>query len=145
MTEYLDVQNVVDGAYQTSVSLNEQNNDINAFFAKKKPQRQKNGLLFKFDSSTHTMSFNTYLKDHRYSSLNLMVILNFPFQIAKFRYFFSFILFNECELSTLQDNKDAKPLTKLVCKSDPKNITLIFRPITQFIDEVENVLGIDAR
>lgn len=73
MTEYLDVQNLVDGPFQTSVSLNEQNSDINAYFAKKRPQRQKNGLLFKFDSSSHTMSFNNYLKDHRYNSLSLSV------------------------------------------------------------------------
>lgn len=74
LTEYLDVQNVVDDSqFQTTVSLNEQTTDINVYFAKKKPQRQKNGLLFKFDPSAHTMSLNNYLKDHRYSSLNLVV------------------------------------------------------------------------
>lgn len=64
---------MIDGPFQTPVSLNEQNNDINAYFARKKPQRPKNGVLFKFDSSAHNMSFNNYLKDHRYSSLNLTV------------------------------------------------------------------------
>lgn len=73
MTEYLDFQNVVDGPYKASVSLNEQTVDINAYFAKKRPQRQKNELRFKFDTSTHTMSFNTLLKDHRYSSISLAV------------------------------------------------------------------------
>ena len=73
LTEYLDVQNTVDGPFQASVTLNEQTNDINVYFAKKRPQRQKNELLFKFDTATHTMSLNTYLKDHRYSSLSLTV------------------------------------------------------------------------
>ncbi|OXU21806.1 hypothetical protein TSAR_005060 [Trichomalopsis sarcophagae] len=111
LTEYLDVQNLVDGPFQTSVSLNEQTSDINAYFAKKRPQRQKNGLLFKFDSSSHTMSLN-YLKDHRYSSLSL------------------------------SDSKQGKASKILVCKPDPKNITLIFKPIMQFIDDVEQALGI---
>ncbi|KAL7287624.1 hypothetical protein TKK_0018269 [Trichogramma kaykai] len=114
LAEYLDIQNVVDGPYQSSVTLNEQANDVNAYFARRKPQRQKNGLLFKFDSSTHSMSLNNYLKDHRYSSLSLM------------------------------DKRESRPINRLVCKSDPKNITLIFRPISQFIDEVERVLGFNA-
>ncbi|KAJ8682074.1 hypothetical protein QAD02_017866 [Eretmocerus hayati] len=114
LTEYLDVQNVVDGPQQSSVTLNEQSVDINSYFARKRPQRQKNTLLFKFDTSTHTMSFNTYLKDHRYSSLSLM------------------------------DHRDLGSSKKLVCKPDPKNVTLIFRPIMQFIDEVEKALGITA-
>ncbi|XP_011498011.1 PREDICTED: exocyst complex component 4 [Ceratosolen solmsi marchali] len=112
LTEYLDVQNMVDGPFQSSVSLNEQTNDINVYFAKKRPQRPKNGLLFKFDSSTHTMSFNNYLKDHSYSSL------------------------------TSAENKQSKSNKKLVCKPDPKNITLIFRPIMQFIDEIERAMGV---
>lgn len=39
--------------------------DISAFFSKKKPQRQKKSLLFKFDSSSHAMSINNYLKERR--------------------------------------------------------------------------------
>jgi hypothetical protein len=65
---------MVDEPFQTPVSLSEQTNDINIYFAKKRPQRQKNGVLFKFDSSVHTISFNNYLKDHRYSSLNSSVV-----------------------------------------------------------------------
>ncbi|XP_014206548.1 exocyst complex component 4 [Copidosoma floridanum] len=114
LTEYLDVQNVVDGSFQATLSLNEQTNDINMYFAKKKPQRQKNGLLFKFDSSTHAISLNNYLKDHRYSSL------------------------------TFTDNKQLKSKKNLVCKPDPNNITLIFRPIMQFIEDVERALGIPS-
>lgn len=32
----------------------------------------------------------------------------------------------------------------LVCEPDPKNITLIFRPMIQFIDEIEKALGCTA-
>lgn len=73
LTEYLDIQNLVDKPYESAVTLNEQTNDINIYFAKKRPQRQRTGLLFKFESTSHSRSLNTYLKDHRYSSLSLSV------------------------------------------------------------------------
>lgn len=44
----------------------------------------------------------------------------------------------------LQDTRQSKSSNKLVCKPDPKNITLVFRPLMQFIDEVERALGVAA-
>lgn len=72
LTEYLDVQDLVDKPFQSSVSLNDQANDINMYF-KKKSSRPKVGSFFKFESTAHSMTLNTYLKDHRYSSLSLSV------------------------------------------------------------------------
>lgn len=75
LTEYLDVQNMVEDSLQApnSNSLNEQTMDINGYFAKRKQTRQKNGSLFKFESSTHPAFMNSYLKEHRYSNLTLTV------------------------------------------------------------------------
>lgn len=77
LTEYLDVENMVEDSLQApnSNSLNEQTMDINGYFAKRKPPRQKTGSLFKFESSTHPAFMNSYLKEHKYSNLTLTVSL----------------------------------------------------------------------
>ncbi|KAH0550385.1 exocyst complex component 4 [Cotesia glomerata] len=111
LTEYLDIQNVVDRPFQPT-NFSESSVDINAYFAKRKPQRQKNGSLFKFDFSLHPKTLNTYLKDQKLSNA-------------------SFI-----------DNASLKISKRLVCEPDPKNITFIFRPMMQFIEEIERALEI---
>ncbi|XP_008550620.1 exocyst complex component 4 [Microplitis demolitor] len=111
LTEYLDIQNVVDRPFQ-STNFSEATIDINTYFAKRKPQRQKNGALFKFDFSLHPKTLNTYLKDHKVNNFSLT------------------------------DNVSAKISKRLVCEPDPKNITFIFRPMMQFIEEIERALEI---
>lgn len=113
LTEYLDVENMVEDSLQApnSNSLNEQTMDINGYFAKRKPPRQKTGSLFKFESSTHPAFMNSYLKEHKYSNL------------------------------TLTENTHSVDEKRLVCEPDPKNVTLIFRPMMHFIEEIEQALG----
>ncbi|XP_015592198.1 exocyst complex component 4 isoform X2 [Cephus cinctus] len=115
LTDYLDIQNMVDDPFQTPATLNEPTSDINTFFARRKPQRQKNSFLFKFDSSSHPMALNNYLKEHCYSSF------------------------------TLSKNGQATGDKKLVCEPDPKNITFIFRPMMEFIEEIERALGCSSK
>lgn len=67
---------MMDGPYQSTATLNEQTVDMNVYFAKKKPQKQKNNSLFKFESSSHPTTLNSYLKEHRYSSFALTVTKN---------------------------------------------------------------------
>ncbi|XP_046430735.1 exocyst complex component 4 isoform X1 [Neodiprion virginianus] len=114
LTEYLDIQNMGDDPFQTPTSLREPASDINTYFARRKPQRQKNGSLFKFDSSSHTMTLNSYLKEHRYS--------NFV-------------------LSDASQSFGAIKEKRLVCEPDPQNITVVFRPMMKFIEEIEQALG----
>ncbi|XP_043286055.1 exocyst complex component 4 isoform X2 [Venturia canescens] len=110
LTEYLDIQNMIDGPFHSTTVLNEPTSDINTYFARRKPQRQKTGRLFKFDSSTHPKALNSYLKEHRYSNFSLV------------------------------ENGQTVGDKKLVCEPDPKNITFIFRPMMQFIEEIERAL-----
>ncbi|KAK0167148.1 hypothetical protein PV327_004582 [Microctonus hyperodae] len=110
LTEYLDIQNMVDRPFQSSTTLTEAAVDINTYFAKRKPPRQKNGILFKFDSSSHPPTLNSYLKDQRYNN------------------------------PTLTNSGHGRDTRRLVCEPDPKNITFIFRPMMQFIDEIERAL-----
>ncbi|XP_012254294.2 exocyst complex component 4 isoform X2 [Athalia rosae] len=114
LTQYLDIQNMGDDPFQTPTTLREPASDINTYFARRKQQRQKNGSLFKFDSSSHAMTLNNYLKDHRYSSLGL---------------------------AETSQTLDAIKEKKLVCEPDPQNITLIFRPMMKFIEEIEQALN----
>ncbi|XP_012280945.1 exocyst complex component 4 [Orussus abietinus] len=111
LTEYLDIQNMVDDPFQSSSTLVEPTSDINAFFAKRKPQRQKTSLLFKFDSSSHPKTLNSYLQEHRYSSF------------------------------ALTENGHSIASKKLVCEPDPNNIIVVFKPMMQFIEDTERVLG----
>ncbi|XP_033211207.1 exocyst complex component 4 isoform X2 [Belonocnema kinseyi] len=111
LTDYLDIQNMVEDPLQAPSTLSEQTIDINGFFARRKPQRQKSGSLFKFESSAYPATMNSYLNEHKYSSLALV------------------------------ENGQSSADKKLVCEPDPKNITLIFRPIMHFIEEIEQTLG----
>ncbi|XP_034951253.1 exocyst complex component 4 [Chelonus insularis] len=110
LTEYLDIQNMVDKPFQ-SAAFNEATVDINTYFAKKKPQRSKNSTLFKFDFTSHSKTLNSYLKDQKFNNLNLA-----------------------------DNNHVPKNIGKLVCQPDPKNITFIFCPMMQFIEEIERAL-----
>ncbi|XP_015108792.1 exocyst complex component 4 [Diachasma alloeum] len=107
LTDFLDIQNMLEGPFQSS-ALTEGTVDINTYFSKKKPQKPLRGSLFKFESSSHPKTLNNYLKDQRYSNLA-----------------------RESNLSSQR---------RLVCEPDPKNITIIFRPMMQFIEEIERAL-----
>ncbi|KAF7995170.1 hypothetical protein HCN44_004642 [Aphidius gifuensis] len=99
ISNYLDIQDIIDRPYEISTNLDNPTIDINGFFTKRKQQRQKNGLLFKFESSTHS-----YSKDQR---------------------------------NNIKDYEK-----KLIYEANPKNITIIFRPIMKFVNEIECQINI---
>lgn len=113
LIEHLDIENAASG--QHAAAFDESSVDIASYFAKKKPVRPKKSL-FKFDSSSHAISFNSYLSEQHamYASEEALHSLNEALHVD---------------------------MKVLVCKPDAKNITVIFNHLMRFVDEMEQRMG----
>ncbi|KAK3603022.1 hypothetical protein CHS0354_037770 [Potamilus streckersoni] len=109
LSEYLDVQNTEKSRHHAPASFDEPNVDIGLYFSKKKQQKNKKLSLFRFDASIHALSTNSYVEDTRQ--------------------------FSHSEL--FGDSTVGMPKHQLVCKPSVDNIKAIFKPLQNFIMEIE--------
>ncbi|KAK3729276.1 hypothetical protein QZH41_008516, partial [Actinostola sp. cb2023] len=122
LNDYLDVQSLV-SSQQSSATFSESDSDISAFFVPRRRGVSKSEVktpLFRFEGSSSAISMNTYIRERR----------------------------QECMagtgLSALDDGygeqlHNTKP--ELLCRPDPRNITVVFCPVMSFVNEVENVIS----
>ncbi|XP_031568751.1 exocyst complex component 4-like isoform X1 [Actinia tenebrosa] len=121
--DYLDVENIV-SSKQTSATFSDSDSDISVFFLPRRRGASRNELrtpLFRFECSSSAISMNTYIRERR----------------------------QECMagtgVSAMDDGygeqlHNTKP--ELVCRPDPRNITVVFSPIMEFVKEIEQVISV---
>uniref|UniRef100_UPI00358E8F40 exocyst complex component 4 n=1 Tax=Myxine glutinosa TaxID=7769 RepID=UPI00358E8F40 len=116
LSDYLDVKNVRASGSEATAQLAypSSSEDISAYFARKRPSRQR-PPLFKFESSSHAMSMSTYLREQRQELYSRSGELR----------------------GGADDTLMEGGTVQFVCKPRPRNITLIFRPLTRFMREIE--------
>ncbi|RMX41243.1 hypothetical protein pdam_00012384 [Pocillopora damicornis] len=120
--DYLDVQNTA--TQQTSVSFTESSSDVAAFFSLRRRGPLKSDErtpLYRFEGSSSAISMNTYIRERR----------------------------QECMAGTANEDDDdtygvplhnTKP--QLLCKPNPRNITVVFCPLMSFVGEIESAIKI---
>ncbi|XP_077565639.1 exocyst complex component 4 [Stigmatopora nigra] len=119
LMEYLDVKNsrsTTESSAQLSYAST--GSEFAAFFAKKRPQRAKQSL-FKFESSSHAISMNAYLREQRRELYSKSGELQ----------------------GGADDNLMEGGEMKFLCKPGARNITVIFQPLLRFIQEIEMNMG----
>ncbi|XP_041368480.1 exocyst complex component 4-like isoform X2 [Gigantopelta aegis] len=109
--EYLDVKNTLSSRQQAPSGFDEPSMDIGMYFSKKRLPRPKKISLFRFDASLHALSTNSYNDNSR-------------------RY-------DRTELFGGKGLLGGLGKHQLVCKPDANNITLIYKPLRTFIQEIE--------
>lgn len=115
--EYLDIHNTASARIATpAFSEATSASDIAAFFDRKRPFKPKKFALFRFDSSSHAMSMNAYYQEQK--------------EAMK-------------EKSEFSDDLDLGQQL-FVCPPHSNNITVIFKPMMSFINEIEQLLGLDS-
>ncbi|XP_023226953.1 exocyst complex component 4-like [Centruroides sculpturatus] len=114
--QYLDIQNTTTNRQQAPPAFSEVTaaSDISSFYAKKRSVKPKTFSLFRFDSSSHAISMNTYLQEQK--------------EAMK-------------EKGEMQDMIDVGQ--QFVCQPSTTNITTIFRPLMKFIGEIEQALALE--
>lgn len=114
--QYLDIQNTTSNRQQAPPAFSEVTaaSDISSFYSKKRNIKAKTFSLFRFDSSSHAISMNTYLQEQK--------------EALK-------------EKGEMQDTIDVGQ--QFVCQPSTINITTIFRPLMKFIGEIEQALALE--
>ncbi|XP_065289302.1 exocyst complex component 4 isoform X2 [Dermacentor albipictus] len=89
-------------------------NDIASYFTRRRNVKQKKFALFRFDCSSHAISMNTYLKEKKEE------------------------MKDKCDYVEVADSHQ-----QLVCVPTSKNITYIFKPLMNFITDIEAALKLE--
>lgn len=89
-------------------------NDIASYFTRRRNVKQKKFALFRFDCSSHAISMNTYLKEKKEE------------------------MKDKCDYIEVPDSHQ-----QLVCVPTSKNITYIFKPLMNFITDIEAELKLE--
>lgn len=119
LSDYLDIRNSAGSQPLQSASLDDTNVDIASYFLKKRPTRLKKFPLFRFDSSSHAISMNSYLREQRQEYYGSGDILNG------------------------RENVDGAPGKILyVCRLCASNITVIYIPLQNFLCEIETAMKV---
>ena len=114
--DYLDADNAAATTQQISGLGFAESGSLSTYFSRKKNARQRMAKLFRFDGSSHAISMNNYLREQRAQRRSHSMDGN----------------------NSLLDHVLS---TQKVCKPDPRNITLLFGPLKQFIREIEDSLN----
>jgi len=113
LTDYLDIQNTMSEAHQVPSTFSEQSSNISSYFARRRQtSRSRRTPLFKFENSSHALTMTSLMKEQ-------------PSSVTGFK--------------RLGDTSQREKV--LVCQPDPNNITLIFVPLSKFLEEIEQVMG----
>ncbi|GAB6023182.1 Exocyst complex component 4 [Chamberlinius hualienensis] len=115
LSEYLDVENTQATTKRPPSSYVDTNLDVASYFARKRPAKPKKFSLFKFESSSNAIVRNTYLKEQQ-----------------------SIFITENLSNSTEKVGEASEKL--LVCKPSSRNILVIYKPLINFIGEMEFVL-----
>ncbi|XP_022257470.1 exocyst complex component 4-like [Limulus polyphemus] len=116
--EYLDIHNTTSTPQNPPPAFTEATatSGMASYFAKRRNIKPKKFALFRFDRSSHAISMNTYLQEQ-----------------------------NE---AIKEKNDPCRALDSgqqiLVCQPTTKNITVIFKPLSKFIVEIENALELKS-
>ncbi|CAH3034604.1 unnamed protein product [Porites lobata] len=115
--DYLDVQNTA--TQQGPVTFSESSSDVAEFFTLRRRGLLKSDErtpLYRFEGSSSAISMNTYIRERR----------------------------QECMAGTANEDDDdtyGEPLhntkPQLLCKPNPRNITVVFIPLMTFVGEIE--------
>lgn len=117
LSDYLDIENSAATQRPTSTFV-DTHADVALHFARRRPIKPKRLSFFKFESSSHSISLNNYLKEQQ-------------------------AVFGSDDMLTAT-NKAGEVIEKLfVCQPLPRNIMVIFIPLMKFIKDIESALGYD--
>ncbi|XP_032229704.1 exocyst complex component 4 isoform X2 [Nematostella vectensis] len=124
LNDYLDVQDLVT-PQQSKATFSESDSDISAFFLPRRRGASRTDSkvhLFRFEGSSSAISMNAYIRERR----------------------------QECMAGTGNVSMDdgygealhnTKP--QLLCRPDPRNITVVFCPVMEFVKEIEAVITME--
>ncbi|XP_033126512.1 exocyst complex component 4-like isoform X2 [Anneissia japonica] len=116
LSSYLDMKNAtVDN--QVADTFSENTTDIGMFFAKRKMMRPKRQVLFRFESSSHAISMNNYMREQK-------------------REFYG-------ADGNVKVEEDCEQM-QMVCKPSVKNVIQVYRPLSQFIHDIEAAMNLDS-
>ncbi|XP_071949291.1 exocyst complex component 4-like [Antedon mediterranea] len=116
LSSYLDMKNATVETQADTFSENT-SSDIGAFFAKRKMLRPKRQVLFLFESSSHAISMNNYMREQKREFYGADGNLKVE---------------EECEQM------------QMVCKPSVKNVIQVYRPLSQFIHDIEGAMNLDS-
>lgn len=116
--EYLDIHNTTSSPQNPPPAFTEATatSGIASYFAKRRNVKPKKFALFRFDRSSHAISMNTYLQEQN----EAIKEKNDP-------------------CGALDSGQQI-----LVCQPTTKNITVIYKPLSKFIVEIENALELKS-
>ncbi|XP_068708589.1 exocyst complex component 4-like isoform X2 [Montipora capricornis] len=122
--DYLDVQNTA--TQQGPVTFNDSSSDVAAFFSLRRRgpiKSDERTALYRFEGSSSAISMNTYIRERR----------------------------QECIAGTANEDDDdtyGEPLhtikPQLLCKPNPRNITVVFIPLMSFVREIEAAIKVQG-
>uniref|UniRef100_A0A131XK69 Exocyst complex component Sec8 n=1 Tax=Hyalomma excavatum TaxID=257692 RepID=A0A131XK69_9ACAR len=114
--KYLDIHNTGSAQQVPPAVFTEMTatNDIASYFTRRRNVKQKKFALFRFDCSSHAISMNTYLKEKKEE------------------------MKDKCDYVEVTDSHQ-----QLVCVPTSKNITYIFKPLMNFITDIEAALKLE--
>lgn len=114
--KYLDIHNTGSAQQVPPPVFTEMTatNDIASYFTRRRNVKQKKFALFRFDCSSHAISMNTYLKEKKEE------------------------MKDKCDYIEVPDSHQ-----QLVCVPTSKNITYIFKPLMNFITDIEAELKLE--
>ncbi|XP_022804763.1 exocyst complex component 4-like, partial [Stylophora pistillata] len=122
LSDYLDVQNTA--TQQTSVTFSESSSATGNSESEESPCGMSTAKLtpmYRFEGSSSAISMNTYIRERR----------------------------QECMAGTANEDDDdtyGEPLhntkPQLLCKPNPRNITVVFCPLMSFVGEIESAIKI---
>ncbi|ELT88409.1 hypothetical protein CAPTEDRAFT_172210 [Capitella teleta] len=109
LSDYLDMRNTsTSSVAQSQNNYDEPSLEISGYFSKKR--KMKRAPLFRFESSSHAISMNSYLREQREDIL---------------------------APSGPEESSPSMSSTLFVCKPSFSNITVIYNPLQKFLKEIE--------
>ncbi|XP_023930065.1 exocyst complex component 4 [Lingula anatina] len=117
--DYLDMRNTAATQQQTASSF-EEHTDIASYFARRRTAKPKKAPLFRFEASSHAISMHSYFEEQKQD------------------------FYGPVEAMPSSPTRGAPYKQTFVCKPTANNITAIYNPLQQFIQEIEAATGCQA-
>ncbi|XP_022086586.1 exocyst complex component 4-like isoform X2 [Acanthaster planci] len=125
---YLDVRNITASVQQSSSAFSEALTDYGVYFSRRKAVRQRKVPLFRFEMSSHAISLTNYMREQKqeYYGFDGIMKVKEPTKDGTFQ---------------TEDEKEGEE-APMVCKPSVKNITLIFKPVSNFIRDIDRAMSL---
>jgi exocyst complex component 4 len=114
IADYLDIHNTSASVHIVQPASLDETQELAAYFGRRRPARAKKFALFRFDSSSHAVSMNSYTQQQ-------------------------FIPLTDCTIQAGSGSGDVRRDVDqflIVCRRCPHNVTTIYNPLQKYLQEI---------